>query len=785
MPPAVRALLTLGALAALLFAPVLFGGRIFYARDIHLWFWGQAETFVRCLAAGSWPVWDPYLAFGHPLWANPGAQVLYPVTWANLLVQPTTFYTLYVVSHYLFAGLGTYLLGRRMGLGFPAALAAAAFWISSGPFLSFASLWQHYAGMAWMPWVLLAGERAWSEPSAGRALAWGAAAAGQALAGSVDMCVMTAVFSAAWLLPRAPPGASPPSRRRLAAAAGAVAWAIALSAALWMPAFELLRRVHRLAITPAAAAEWSLHPASLGQLWLPFLPHQLPLRPAVRLALSDGRGEPLLGSLYVGLSLLPLVPAAFAGHRRRAALILAGIGAGGLLAALGHHTPLLTALLEIPLLRILRYPAKAVAVTALAWALLAGLGLDVWLRGERRRRFPALAAGAAGTLLAAGVGTLILLRPRAIADAFLLPGVDGPTALAPVAGSALFAALVAGSATALAASRARGPAFAVAALAVLDLAVAQRAVNPTAPAEVLSRAPVTLRAIEREPTTRVFAFSYGARRADPPLRRPPLSDAFEAAPGRGPDAMVAQALGLQMYLHSSVASRWRLATGYEADGLGISPRELLDLDMVLLDTEETPGFLRMLRLAAIDYVIALHREGLEDLELVGMFPSPFARPIHVYRVPDPLPRVFAVGSARVLTGRAAYAALLDPAFDPRREAILSEGTSIAGGVPVESRLVEYAPDRVRADVETTTPAYLVVVDAWAPAWRASVDGSPAPVLRANVGFRAVPVPPGRHRVELRYRPRSVRDGLAVSGLAVLGALAVMLGVRPGKRRMDS
>ena len=238
-----------------------------------------------------------------------------------------------------------------------------------------------------------------------------------------------------------------------------------------------------------------------------------------------------------------------------------------------------------------------------------------------------------------------------------------------------------------------------------------------------------------------------------------------------PDPAVARACGLQSYLHSSVASRWGLATGYEADALGIGTRELLDLDMLLLDSEETAGFLRLLRLGAVDYVIALHREGLEELRLVGIFPSPFARPIHVYRVPDPLPRVFAVSAARVLDDRAGYTALMDPGFDPRREVVLSEGQPLTGCC-AESRLVEYAPDRIRADVEAATPAHLVVVDGWAPGWRATVDGTPAPVLRANVGFRAVPVPPGRHRVELRYRPTSIRDGLVVSALAIVAAFAV-------------
>jgi hypothetical protein len=502
------------------------------------------------------------------------------------------------------------------------------------------------------------------------------------------------------------------------------------------------------------------------------LPGQLPLRPDIGNALFDGRGEPLLGSLYLGLSLLPLVTAAFGGHRRSAALILAGMGVAALFVALGHHTPLLAALLKIPFLRMFRYPSKAVVVTAFAWALLAGLGLDGWLRGGRGRG-PAL-AGVAGSLVAAGLATFVFLRPQAVAAAVLAPGVDGAAVLAPVAGSIFFAALLAGAVAVFAARAGRIALCAVAALAVLDLGVAQRSLNPTALAETLGRPPITLSAIERRPTTRVFVFSYEVQRADPPLRRPPMFGVFEPAAGRLPDAAAARALGLQMYLYSTVASRWGLATGYEADGLGIGPRELLELDMILLDSEETPGFLRMMRLGATDYVVALHREGLEDLELVSVFPGPFPRPIYVYRVPDPLPRVFAVGTARVLTDPAAQAALRDPGFDPRREVVLSEGASISGGggFRTASRLVQYAPDRVQADVDTTVPAYLVVVDAWAPGWRASVDGVPAPVVRANLAFRAVPVPPGRHRVELRYRPRSVRDGLVVSGLAVLGSLAL-------------
>jgi len=82
------------------------------------------------------------------------------------------------------------------------------------------------------------------------------------------------------------------------------------------------------------------------------------------------------------------------------------------------------------------------------------------------------------------------------------------------------------------------------------------------------------------------------------------------------------------------------------------------------------------------------------------------------------------------------------------------------------------------DVETDVDAHLVLADTWYAGWSATVDGRPATVLRANLAFRAVPVPAGRHRVEMRYRPASALAGLAISAVtAVVLALAALRGMR--------
>jgi uncharacterized membrane protein YfhO len=66
----------------------------------------------------------------------------------------------------------------------------------------------------------------------------------------------------------------------------------------------------------------------------------------------------------------------------------------------------------------------------------------------------------------------------------------------------------------------------------------------------------------------------------------------------------------------------------------------------------------------------------------------------------------------------------------------------------------------------------VLVDAYDPGWRARVDGRDAPLLRANLAFRAVELPTGMHRVEFVFRPRSVVVGLGVSAAGIAAALGL-------------
>jgi uncharacterized membrane protein YfhO len=95
--------------------------------------------------------------------------------------------------------------------------------------------------------------------------------------------------------------------------------------------------------------------------------------------------------------------------------------------------------------------------------------------------------------------------------------------------------------------------------------------------------------------------------------------------------------------------------------------------------------------------------------------------------------------------------------------------------------VDYYSGGVRIEADSATPALLVLNDTNFPGWRAFVNGQPAPIVSANYLFRGVFVPAGRSVVEFRYDPISFQAGLAISVLAAVILLALILHERRRRR----
>ena len=80
---------------------------------------------------------------------------------------------------------------------------------------------------------------------------------------------------------------------------------------------------------------------------------------------------------------------------------------------------------------------------------------------------------------------------------------------------------------------------------------------------------------------------------------------------------------------------------------------------------------------------------------------------------------------------------------------------------------------IEAVVETGGPATLAVGEGWAPGWTAMVDARPVDVARTPRGRMSVPVPGGRSRVVLRFRPRGMFPGLLLGALGTLATAALL------------
>jgi hypothetical protein len=760
--------IALFALVFATFAEALLGSRVFFQRDILSYWYPGMAAFREAVAEGSWPLWNPRLGFGAPLLADASFQIAYPPTWLVLVLSPAAYFKLFAAGHCLLAGLGALLLGRRLGLWPLAASVGGAAYALSGPLLSAVSLFHHYAGAAWMPWVLAALVSLLRRPGPATALGLGLAAGAQLLAGSGDLCLATGmlgVAGAAWYLVAARPSA--PALKRVAlAGALAACLAGALGALQWLPT----ARQAALGSRPGqgeAATYWSLHPLSLVDLAVPRLVSDAPLGRGAQRALFESR-SPLLAGLYLGVTTLVLGILGLAGGGRGARLSAAA-AAFFLLASLGRHTPLYTLLEALPGFALMRYPQKHLLPAALCVALLAAFGAAQWRQEwERRARARAFSlggalaiAGALGLTAALALAAGLLPLPSLLRGAFATPQSAGAAAIRVARSAALLAVL--GVLLAWRASRARPLAattLALLLLGALDLVAVGRGINPLAPRALVEFRP---------PLAAILQPEAARSRVQFVLRDPACGHSVHG-PAAWDESWKA-ALASVASLKPPSGVRFSLFGAFDGQFTGLEPRFSLAPMAAAVRLAGTPPGTRLLEIANVGRVLWLGEapagSSLVPLEARD---TGYGCPLRVLAVPDPLPRAYVVGSERQLGGpEEELRSLLDASFDPRREVLLPDPRP--AGDPGEdpggrARVVARTANTVEVEAEASRPAVLVLVEAYDDGFRARVDGRRTPVLRANALFRGVRLPAGRHRVLFVYRPWA----------AVLGAWAFALGL---------
>ena len=120
-------------------------------------------------------------------------------------------------------------------------------------------------------------------------------------------------------------------------------------------------------------------------------------------------------------------------------------------------------------------------------------------------------------------------------------------------------------------------------------------------------------------------------------------------------------------------------------------------------------------------------------------------------------------------------------------AALGHGDSLRAAVPSAPQAATEPPQAaIRQDrkeynrsawtVTAPVEGILVLSELWFPHWHVTVDGKPAPLLRANFAFRGVKIEPGTHTVAMEYSSPWIKKGFLVSGLCLFLLIAGSAGL---------
>lgn len=688
------------------------------------------RVFNEGLKEGEFRLWNPAMFGGLPITSDPMVHPFYPPDVVlHFLLPPLEAYETGLMLHLFFSGVAMFWLLRVLGRGRVAATGGAVIWMIPG-----------YAAM-WFSMGILGGIGVFGPLAVGalvgglqrRRLA-GAPLAALAMGGAVlgshpQHAVLFFLFPAAWLVTSwARAGGDRPFVARFATAFLLLTVGISLVSIL-----AVLE-----AVTHGSRAPGFDHAVLYGSGWI---------QPAPLLGLALGKvwwpspsWVAAEFAMYLGLAgLAAAVVGAVRGFREPFLRFATVFGAAGLLVA--SLRPLAELAQILPLLNISPSP-RWIGVSGFCLALLAARGLDE----------PGLLGGRVRWVLAVVTGAFLFGCVLSLGPASFSNGKAVETALG--FGLATAAAFIA---------RARPAAGAAAWTAVLvfELLPHFLMLNFHADPAVMKEPPAAVRWIreQEEPGRATGALgSLG-----------PTPDHFTTDLISGNNLMA-------LYGVETIAGFEAVIPGRYWDfcvRAGAATHEA-GRTMLFADYRSRLLDLANLRWLAFPYV-------------PGNLPSRFREVFHeeglrVYENGEVLPRAFVVsGVVAVKTPEEAMERISASGFDPATAVVLETDEEIPARPPgrVGARIdwVERSPERVVLDAESAEGGVLFVSDTHYPGWEAELDGTPARLYRANGAFRAVALPPGKHRVAFHFRPAWVGSGLLGSAAFALLALGYALFLR--------
>jgi hypothetical protein len=712
------------------FPAVILGLQTFAYRDFATFGYSLGLYHRECFWRGEMPLWNPLNSFGLPFLAQWNTMTLYPLSLIYILLPLPWSLNMFCLLHVFIAGMGMFYLVSRWTRCTLAAAFAGLSYAFAGLVL-IATVWPNIlAVLGWLPWVLLAVERALEK--GGRAV-WIAAlvAALQMLAGMPEYTLLTWVLVLGLWMVQRPTWIS---FRRLTCVVLIVS---GLIAAQVLPFAELLLQSERN--TSFEASTWSLPLWGWANFFVPLFHSRGTPQGVYYLA-----DQPLFTSYYVTLPALVMAVYGAIFVRDRRIWFFSAVALLALWLALGKAGYLYKWLLQLaPFFAFLRFPVKFVALISVAVPIVGGLGLAHWLNAntavaKQRRSLIALAGGCSLVVVA----IVLYAHFRPLADH------DGPPVWWNGLWRLLFLAAGTGLLVAVKSHAEKSKAYLWCSIALLSCVVLDSFTNvpkhhPTAPRSVYAPGLLATR-----------------------MTHPPQ-------PGQGRVLMGKETHDFLYY--GGVADPYADLIGRRAGLFG---------NLNIIDNVATPdGFYAM-------YIPAARRiwEKLFFLPR-ERFPAPladFAGITHMTTSsnalewaarPNAMPLVTAGQAPRFRNHQTNLLGVAHRLFDPRTMVYLQNEARqfVTVSNKTEAKVLgqQFSAHRIEAEVDAAEPSLVVLSQAYYRPWRAFVDGKPTQIFRANYAFQAVQVPGGRHQLKLIYKDRLFELGVIIS-LLTLGVVVFAL-----------
>jgi hypothetical protein len=711
--------------------------------------------FFGHVARGQLPLWCPDVCGGFPLFAEGQAGPLYPpnhllFTW----LPPWVALNASLVLHIFLAALGMFFYlarGHRRG---SAAIGALSYCLSSYLIFHLVHL-MLFQSACLAPWLFFFVDRWLDRRRVADLLGGALTLAVMFAAGHQQGPILVALALAAFLTALAAEEALTGRARQAGAIAGAgVALAILTALITAVVAWGLLDLLQHSARRGPMDASFVF-----GGSLLPRLAFRLasPFHHGRRMDdswLLSGASEKEI-AVYLGLAAFLFVPVALAAASRRRDRAHLVVVLAGLLLMLGAAGPFDGLVRHLPILNRLRIPARFILPVTLSASYLIASGLDALAERRLSRRAAALALGGGALAWAA------LAWGGALFD-------HGWLALWSAAGDAsssfgramfnlrhdLLARTGLAAALALAGVGLHGwrrggkPAttawgLAIGALVLFDLGLAGYEENPT---------------------------------IDPQIYAPGPAAQFVSR-GIGRQRLFSED-GSWSYGHGG----WAQGTASFADSIAALPESTPLLFGLRTANCGTPlvfeRTLRVLRSGNSAWMRQLGVKYAVTRREWGFAPAFASGEVKVYESGDPPPLLELVPRTAPVSGEAeAFARTEELAASVPPTAVVENGQALepAGGEfgqQVERVIDE--PDRRVLRLWTNQPAFLLVRENYHPAWRATLNGRPAPLYRANYLFFGMYAPAGDNTVELAYQPAWFRPLLALSLASFFAVLGLAL-----------